>query len=47
MIYTLSMATISFRNFEKMTKLKCHIVVFSLKMLTLRVKVIFLPQKPE
>jgi hypothetical protein len=44
MIYTLSMAAISFRKWEKMTKLKCHIVVSSLKMLNLGFKEILLPQ---
>jgi hypothetical protein len=44
MIYTLSMATISYRNWEKMISFMYHNVVISLRVLNLWFKEIFLPQ---
>jgi hypothetical protein len=41
------MATISYRKWEKMIKLKYYIVVFFLKMLNLGIKEIWLPQEPQ
>jgi hypothetical protein len=45
--HLLSMATISYRKWEKMIKLKYYIVVFFLKMLNLGIKEIWLPQEPQ